>query len=656
MRCLTAGLLLSAAALPVSADELPFIVVEGARINSAADIDPAEATGPVRIINRDHFANRTVTLADALGDQTGVQIRQSGGLGSYSALSLRGSTSRQVQVVVDGMLLNDPVTGGVDISQLTLNDIRRVQVYPGNAPAQFAHAGIGGVVIMETLGRDTEAQTRLNLGLGANGTDKAGVFNSDSHDDVYYWVSLNRQSSDNDFRYPNERDWFNPNDGRETTRRNADYEQTDASTKLGWAISDTSALDALIQWSDHDKGVPTIQNWRNNHAHLSGHTVRTQLHYRQQGWANGRLHTSHRLIWSDASDRYDNRDGLVGLGTADVRTDSQRLGLVNTASLLLGSHTVSATVDISQFDYDQDDRLDTDRADERERRQLTTALGHQWQSDDHRWRTQASLRRFDVDDTSDESQGDGSTERVSSHDAYHSWQLGLSRYLGDSWVVSANLSRQVRVPTLQERYGQEGLFVGNPDLAAEESSNAELSVRTDRGWGHIEVTGYRRELDPAVAAIYDARGVGRYVNLSADVMGVEVDAAWQLTPDWRLAANATVQDSENTSASVRDRHNKQLPGVYHQSLLVSSRWQLRPFEVDLSYQYDDDLYYDAANLLAADARQLVNAGVSWRHTWHNRQQTDVRLEVRNLTDELYQDFNRFPGQGRSWFLNLTHTL
>lgn len=95
----------------VAEETLPFIVVESTPINAASDIDPGQATGPVRVLDRSSIENRTATVADVLNDQTGVQIRQSGGLGSASSVSIRGSTSRQVQVVLDGMLLNDPVTG-----------------------------------------------------------------------------------------------------------------------------------------------------------------------------------------------------------------------------------------------------------------------------------------------------------------------------------------------------------------------------------------------------------------------------------------------------------------------------------------------------------------------------------------------------------------
>ncbi|WP_417512689.1 TonB-dependent receptor [Marinobacter sp.] len=637
-------------------DTAPFIIVESSPVNAATAIDPAKAIGPVRVIPRSQFENRSANLADVLSDQTGVQIRQSGGLGSYSSVSLRGSTARQVQIVVDGMLLNDPVTGGVDMGKLGLHDISRIQVYPGGAPAQFAQAGIGGVVVMETLGKDIEDTTRINAGAGSFDTYKMGLFNSGSHKDFYYWVSLDRQSSDNDFEYPNSREWFNPNDGATTKRRNAEYEQDAASTKLGWEINDTSKLDALIQYNDNDQNIPSIQNWRDNKAFLTNETLRSQLHYQNRGWINGQIHSSHRLIWTDTSERYNNTTGLVGLGTSDVYTDTDQLGLANTITWLLGNHTLSATIDIADYDYRQDDKLDSDLADERERLQIASALSHQWLSADSRWRSQASLRQYRIHDDSDEALGNGTINNVTSTELYNSWQLGLSHYFADNWEISGGLARQVRIPTLQELYGQQGLFVGNSDLKAEESLNVEASLRTDQGWGHIETTGYYRKLNPAIVATFNAQGIGRYSNLAANIYGVEIDALFRLLQWWELYGSATFQESENTDNAVKDRYRQRLPGIYHESYTLGSRWIFRPFLIDLSYHVDDELYYDSANLLEADPRTIFNLSASWTKIWSNRSESELSLEVRNITDELYQDFNRFPGPGRGWFINLAHTF
>ena len=52
--------------------------------------------------------------------------------------------------------------------------------------------------------------------------------------------------------------------------------------------------------------------------------------------------------------------------------------------------------------------------------------------------------------------------------------------------------------------------------------------------------------------------------------------------------------------------------------------------------------------------QTVDAGLGWRHPWGRGGETRINLEVHNLTDETYQDFNRFPGPGRTLFVNLQH--
>lgn len=649
-------LLGSAISAPASAETLAPIEVTSSLDNLAARASEEDATTPVRVVERSSFENRISSLADVVGEQAGMQVRQGGGLGSFSTVSLRGSSSQQVQVFIDGMLLNDPVSGSVDLGRFSLHDMARVRIYPSSPPAQFAHASIGGVVAMETLGAEAEDTTRAYLGAGSFDTRRTGLFHARTHDRFNYWLSLNDQRSDNDFSYSNESRWFNPNDGSTTTRRNAQFEQQDVSAKAGYRIDDARRVDALFQLSEREQGIPTIQNWRNNDASLDSDSRRLQFHYQDTAWLDGSVHSSHRLLWSDVSETFDDRSGRVGLGRQHVVTETRRVSALNSVSVLLGGHTLTGSVDVSDHDYDQDDHLDSDPADQRERLMVTTALGHEWFSLDDRWQTQAVVRRFSVRDRSDETAADNSTESASEREAYSAWQVGARRALGSRWKVSANVARQVRIPTLRERFGQQGLFIGNADLEAEEARNLDATLATEQPWGHLEVTGFRRHLEPAIVATFDARGVGRYTNTEARLEGVEGTAGYRPLASWHLTANATLQDSENVSPDISDRDGKRLPGIYHRSAMLRSTWMLDPYELGLSYHYDDELFYDSANNLEADARRTLNASLSWRRRWSERRETQVQLEVRNITDELYQDFNRFPGPGRAWFLTLEHSF
>lgn len=638
-----------------NATELDSVEVSADHEN-LADPTKAATTGAVRVIEREEFANRITTLADTLAGETGIQIRQAGGLGSISAISIRGSSSRQVQVYLDGMLLNDPVNGDADLSLYSLHDIGQIKVYPNSPPSRFAEAGVGGVVSMTSQIAEPGGDLRVRLGAGSFGSRKAGLFYGGGFEDLSYWVSLNRQSADNDFSYANRSQWFNPNDGDITTRRNADVEQNDISGKLGYRLENNRRVDALVQWIDRDQGVPTIQNFRNNDAQLETDNTRLQLHYEDLGLLGGRLHQNHRLLWSSIDDSYRDLSGQVGTGRLSQRTETQQLALNSSLSWLLGNHVFSGTTNIARYWQEQRDRLQDTGERDRKRFQINTALSHEWSGLDQRLQSEAVVRHIALFEDGTAANPDNSVSDSDADDQFFAWNLGAAYQLFSPVRIYGNIARQIRIPTLLERFGQRGLFVGNGQLEAEKALSAELGTRLTHGPVSLEVTGYLRDLDPAIVATYDARGVGRYVNIAALVTGVEIEARTQLFDFWELSVNGTLQDSEIDSPNIADRDGKQLPGVYHRSGRITSAWTYQPFRFALDYRYDDELFYDGANILPADERKTLDARLTWHHAWSAERSTRLDLEIRNLTDALYQDFNRFPSAGRSYFATLEQSF
>ncbi|MCH8544915.1 MAG: TonB-dependent receptor [Alcanivorax sp.] len=651
-------LLLAVVAMPTSAENSSLAPVEirAGALNAAADIEPEDSTSPVRVIDRDAFENRITTLADTLSNQTGVQVRQSGGLGSLATVAIRGSSGKQVQVFLDGMLLNDPLYGSVDLSLFSLHDVGRIQIYPGNPPARIAQAGPGGTILLESLGADTHARTKINLGAGSFGTQRHGLFNSGSSGRFHYWFSANHQAADNDFRYPNRSAWFNPADGDQTRRRNADITQYDGSLNAGYQWDPARRASLLLQWTDKDQGIPTPQNWQSNNARLATRTQRAQLHYQDRSNFAGRLHRSHRLTVANIDESYRDLSGRVGTGSYDMRTETAHIGVANTLSWIQNLHLVSASIDTSYYDQTQTDDLRPEPPARRERWLVASALSHEWRNIDDTWHTQAVLRRTDLIDEARETLPDGTRHNSRERSDYSGWQLGIRHALFMPLDIYANVSRQVRIPTLLERFGQQGLFIGNRDLQPEEALNIEVGARWTGTYGHLEVTGFHRDLDPAIVTVFDARGVGRHVNIAAEFQGIEAEALYRVTEKWSLNGNLTLQDSQNTSTAVLSHTGKRVPGIYHRSAMIGSAWQLNPFQAGVSWHIDDGLYYDAPNRLPADTRQTVDASLSWLHAHRQRSKTRIDLLVRNIADKHYQEFNRFPGAGRAWFLTLQHTL
>jgi iron complex outermembrane receptor protein len=99
----------------------------------------------------------------------GVEIQSRGGFGVQSDMTLRGSTFNQVLVLVDGVRVNDPLTGHFNgYVPVPLAEIERVEVIKGTASSIYGADAVGGVINFIT-------KTKLeNKHLDVHATVKAG--------------------------------------------------------------------------------------------------------------------------------------------------------------------------------------------------------------------------------------------------------------------------------------------------------------------------------------------------------------------------------------------------------------------------------------------------------------------------------------------------
>lgn len=123
--------------------ELDKIVVTPSRIEeSSAD------TGRVVDVISSHqiSAGASQDLAGALTELTSVDISNYGGPGTSKTIRMRGSTGAQVLVLMDGRPINNPRDGEVDLSNIALDDISRVEVMHGPGSSLYGSSAMGGVV------------------------------------------------------------------------------------------------------------------------------------------------------------------------------------------------------------------------------------------------------------------------------------------------------------------------------------------------------------------------------------------------------------------------------------------------------------------------------------------------------------------------------
>lgn len=170
--CLCAA---TVAAFPAAAEDsgASEIVVSATRAARPA----AETGSTVTVITAEEIARRQYQfLADALRDAAGVAIARNGSSGGVASARLRGGTSGQTLVVIDGVVVNDPAApqGGFNFANLDLVDIARVEVLRGPQSLLYGADAIGGVVSITTAGANGAPLAAFLEG-GSFGTLRGGA-------------------------------------------------------------------------------------------------------------------------------------------------------------------------------------------------------------------------------------------------------------------------------------------------------------------------------------------------------------------------------------------------------------------------------------------------------------------------------------------------
>ncbi|WP_058913720.1 TonB-dependent vitamin B12 receptor BtuB [Entomohabitans teleogrylli] len=121
------------------------------------------------VVTREDIARWQVkSVAEVLTRLPGVDIAQSGGLGATTSMFIRGTESRHVLVLIDGIPLNNAgISNAPDLSQIPTSLVQRIEYIRGPRSALYGSDAIGGVVNIIT-GR-SQPGAEITAGFGSNG-------------------------------------------------------------------------------------------------------------------------------------------------------------------------------------------------------------------------------------------------------------------------------------------------------------------------------------------------------------------------------------------------------------------------------------------------------------------------------------------------------
>lgn len=151
------------AAAPIAADVV---------VSAEAAPEPSVSLGAAAtVIDAAEIArSKSATVLDLLRTVPGLDVVQSGGVGGVTSLFLRGTSSTQTLVLLDGVTLNSPYFGGTDLSAISTANVERVEVVRGPFSALYGSEAIGGVVqIFTRKSAEAGLSGRGSLALGNAG-------------------------------------------------------------------------------------------------------------------------------------------------------------------------------------------------------------------------------------------------------------------------------------------------------------------------------------------------------------------------------------------------------------------------------------------------------------------------------------------------------
>jgi vitamin B12 transporter len=124
------------------------------------------------------------SLDEMLRYVQGVEVQQRGPAGSQSDIVIRGGTFQQVLVLIDGIKINDPVTGHFSsYIPIAPYEIERIEILRGPASAIYGAEAVGGVIniVSKVFARHDKSKASAgtaSLGLGEYGwvNGNAGLY------------------------------------------------------------------------------------------------------------------------------------------------------------------------------------------------------------------------------------------------------------------------------------------------------------------------------------------------------------------------------------------------------------------------------------------------------------------------------------------------
>ncbi len=466
---------------------------------------------------------RKTRVAELLRAVPGVEVVRGGGPGQITSVFVRGGSSSQTLVLLDGVRLNAPTTGAFDFANLAADSIERIEIVRGPQSTVYGSEAVAGVISIFSKrgGEGRRVSALAEAGDLGSRRFRAGVDGGSERFD--YRVAVSDEETDG-VSSASERAGRPAGGGQMEQLEDDPYENLSAAARLGWAVGGDGTVDLSLRYFDSEAGNDGFDFGFGPVDDLN------RIQTREGVTGSLRFETPIGERWSQTFVLGVNDERLAGTDPDDAfsnfAVDSRSIELTSQSDVSLGEVGVLTL----GFGYERRDGGSAGSFDESVDL-LSAFVQHAWS-----WRERLHLTAGARHDDHSELGGE-TTFRLSS-----SWTLGQGTRLHGS------VGTGFKAPTVNDLFFP---FFSNPDLAPETSEGfdfgAEQSWAEDR-W-RLDVTWFDTDFDDLIAfsfATFRPENTAR-----ASSSGLEASLEYRPGPSFQLRASHTYNDTEDLATGLQ---------------------------------------------------------------------------------------------------------
>nr|WP_273160430.1 TonB-dependent receptor [Prevotella aurantiaca] len=647
-----------------------------------------ESAMPISVIGQRQLQGTASNINDVLARTVGVTVRNTGGMGSASRISVRGLEGKRMGMYIDETPMSQ-LSNFVALNDIPTNMIERIEVYKGIVPYKFGGSALGGAVNVVTkeyppiyldfsyeIGsfnshqvssvlKRTNRKSGLQFGVG-------GVVSYSKNNYKMTLANLDGRIVERDH------DRFNKIMGGMSVKATQWWFD-----EMKWELifmktrQEIQGIDLNVREAyNHSTNYVTALALKRNNFFLDGLDFDFNA-----GYIIGKYG-----LCDKAEHRYD-WDGKVlppvssfGGEQNNFASDGNNRSNELTAKLNMGytidiHHALNLNIYADHNSLHPNDSLMDKSLGFRanfpsKMKTLTIGLSYDLTLFNGRFQNAFTLKEFffSSHSRSIDIYSVKEPQPVKTSKNYIGFSNAMRFKFTNDLMLKASFNSEVRIPTSEELIGNGYSILASPALRPERTSGVNLGllyrhIKADGGLIEVELNGFYNQLEDMIRFTPDMiPTMARYRNFgSVRTKGVELEAKGDICPLLYLYANGTYQDLRDVRKTIpgteveNPTRNKRIPNVpyllanfgveLHKENLFGGSGQNTRLLFDASYIHQYFYDFEVSKYQERKIPTSMTMDAALEHSLCNDRWT-ITFKVKNLTDRrIVSELNRpLPGR------------